>query len=327
MMDRTDRHYRYFMRQITRRTLLYTEMITTTAILHGDREYLLRYSPQERPLALQLGGSDPVDLAQCAVIAQDMGYDEVNLNVGCPSSRVQNACWGVALMRHPERVAEGVAAMRAAVSIPVTVKHRIGVDELDRYEDLANFVSVVSQSGCQRFTVHARKAWLNGINPKQNRNIPPLRHDDVRRLKRDFEHLQIEINGGFTSLEMAHAELQHVDAVMIGRFAYQDPYAFAAADRLFFGDERAPRSRAEVVEAMHAYLTDELARGGRVHCVTRHMLQLYNGQPGARAWRRHLGDPSNHQPSLLSSMPSPSNRIGAAGDSTQRSALSNGSET
>ncbi len=299
MMDRTDRHFRYFMRLITRHTLLYTEMVTTSAILHGDQDQLLGYSRLEHPLSLQLGGQDPGELATCAKIAQDRGYDEVNLNVGCPSSRVQSASFGAALMLKPERVAEGVAAMQAAVDIPVTVKHRIGVDEVDRYEDMANFVSVVAGSGCRRFTVHARKAWLSGLSPKQNRTVPPLRYDDVYRLKQDFSHLWIEINGGFTDVARAHDQLQRVDAVMLGRAAYDNPYGFSVADRLYFGDDSPVRSRREVALEMVEYLAAEVARGGRVHNVTRHMLQLFNGQRGARAWRRFLGDPSNHNAEII----------------------------
>ena len=217
MMDRTDRHFRRLLRLISRHTLLYTEMVTSRAILHGDRERLLGFDPSERPLALQLGGDDPDQLSECARIANDLGYDEVNLNVGCPSDRVQSGNFGVCLMRTPERVAECVAAMRAAVELPVTVKHRIGVDELDRYEDMLGFVDVVAAAGCDRFTVHARKAWLHGLSPKQNRDVPPLRHADVHRLARERPELIIEINGGLRSLDQVDAELEHVDAVMLGR--------------------------------------------------------------------------------------------------------------
>ena len=225
MMDRTDRHFRYFMRQITKKTLLYTEMVTSAAIIYGvckqndavKRDRLLGFSLEEKPLVLQLGGDDPHDLAVCARVAEDMGYDEVNLNVGCPSDRVQNGNFGACLMAQPQRVADCVAAMMDAVSIPITVKHRIGIDQRDRYEDLVNFVQTVSQTGCVRFTVHARKAWLQGLSPKDNRTIPPLRYDDVHRLKQDFPHLWVEINGGFTQLKQVHLHLNAVDAVMIGR--------------------------------------------------------------------------------------------------------------
>jgi len=294
MMKRTDRHYRYMMRQITRRTLLYTEMITTGAILNGDHERLLGYHDVEHPLALQLGGDDPGELAECARIAVDFGYDEVNLNVGCPSKRVQNGNFGVCLMEKPDVVAACVEAMRAAVDIPVTVKHRIGFDELDRYEDMANFVRIVSESGCTRFTVHARKAWLSGLSPKENRNVPPLRYEDVYRLKREFPGLVVEINGGIVGLAEVAEHLNHVDAVMIGRGAYDDPFSFARADRDVFGDVDAPivERRRDVVEAMLPYVADQVARGVNLAHITRHMLQLFSGVRGASVWRRHLSERS-----------------------------------
>ncbi len=301
MMDRTDRHYRYFMRQITRHTLLYTEMVTTGAILHGDRDYLLGFSPEEKPLALQLGGDNPQDLAYCSREAYDRGYDEVNLNVGCPSDRVQNGHFGACLMGQPERVADCVAAMKAAVPIPVTVKHRIGIDDRDRYEDMAHFVETVAAAGCHHFTVHARKAWLQGLNPKQNRTVPPLRYGDVHRLKREFPHLAIEINGGITGLEQVREQLQQVDAVMVGRAAYDNPYLFATVDEEFFGDEpqgvasSMGRSRREVAEAMLPYIDQWMARWAgqfKVNKITRHMLQLFTGQPGSKAWKRHLTEHS-----------------------------------
>jgi tRNA-dihydrouridine synthase A len=294
MMDRTDRHFRYFMRQITRRTLLYTEMVTAPAILHGDRDRLLGFSPEETPLALQIGGDQPQELAQCARIAEDMGYDEINLNVGCPSDRVQNGNFGACLMAQPQRVADGVAAMIAAVRIPVTVKHRIGIDDRDRYEDMVNFVETVSAAGCQRFTVHARKAWLQGLSPKENRDVPPLRYEDVYRLKQDFPHLFIEINGGIKTLEQAQAHLQTVDAVMIGRAAYDDPYLFAAADGDIYGETSSPLTRHEVAEAMLPYIEAWTRQGLKLNKITRHMLQLFAGQPGSRAWRRHLTEQSCH---------------------------------
>lgn len=292
MMDRTDRHFRYFMRQITRRTLLYTEMVTSAAILHGDRQHLLGFSPEEKPLVLQIGGDHPSDLAICARIAADMGYDEVNLNVGCPSDRVQNGNFGACLMARPQQVAECVAAMQSAVSIPVTVKHRIGIDERDRYEDMAEFVAIVSAAGCQRFTVHARKAWLQGLSPKENRTVPPLRYADVHRLKQDFPHLQIEINGGFSGLDQAKEQLQSVDAVMIGRAAYDNPYIFAEGDRLFFDDPRPSLTRHQVAEALLPYIDDWTQRGLKLNKITRHMLQLFTGQPGSRAWKRYLTEQS-----------------------------------
>lgn len=292
MMDRTDRHYRYFMRQITRRTLLYTEMVTSAAIKHGDRAYLLGFSPQENPLALQVGGDNPQDLAECARIAEDMGYDEINLNVGCPSDRVQSGHFGACLMKTPLLVAQCIEAMSAATKIPVSVKHRIGVDELDRYEDMQNFVRILSESGCRRFSIHARKAWLQGLSPKDNREVPPLRYADVHRIKQEFPHLFIEINGGLITLEQAHEQLKYVDAVMIGRAAYDNPYLFATSDREFFGDETPIRSRLEVAEAMIAYIDEWMVRGLKLHKITRHMLQLFHGQAGSRLWKRILTDKS-----------------------------------
>ncbi|MEZ4317434.1 MAG: tRNA dihydrouridine(20/20a) synthase DusA [Myxococcota bacterium] len=295
MMDRTDRHFRWFMRQVTRRTLLYTEMVTTGAILHGDREYLLGYDPIEHPVALQLGGDDPEALTTCARIAEDLGYDEIDLNVGCPSDRVQKGCFGAVLMKTPERVADCVAAMKAAVAVPVTVKHRIGVDDLDRYEDMVRFVTVVSASGADRFTVHARKAWLSGLSPKENRNIPPLRYPEVYALKAAFPHLEIEINGGITTLDQAAEHLQHVDAVMIGRAAVDDPWIFADADRRFYGEDRQV-TREDVAHATIPWIERWVAQGGKVHHVTRHMLNLYRGELGARIWRRVLTEGAARAP-------------------------------
>jgi len=293
MMDRTDRHFRAFLRRITRRTLLYTEMIPIWAVVHGDGERALAFSPEERPLALQLGGDDPTLLAECARRAEDLGYDEVNLNVGCPSGRVQQGNFGVCLMGAPDRVAEAVEAMRRAVSIPVTVKHRIGFDELDRYEDMLRFVDRVAAAGCDRFTVHARKAWLRGLNPKQNRNVPPLRYDEVYRLKEERPGLEIEINGGIRTLAAVREHLDRgVDGVMVGRAAYDDPYFLAGADREVFaatGETAAPApTRRELVEAMVPYAERMVAGGDALHHLARHMLGLFAGRPGARAWRRHL---------------------------------------
>jgi tRNA-dihydrouridine synthase A len=292
MMDRTDRHFRYFMRQITRHTLLYTEMVTSPAILHGDRDHLLGFSPDEKPLALQVGGDAPADLAVCAQVAEAMGYDEINLNVGCPSSRVKDGNFGACLMAQPERVAACVEAMLKATSLPVTVKHRIGIDDLDRYEDMANFVKVVAEAGCQRFTVHARKAWLQGLSPKENRDIPPLRYGDVHRLKQEFSHLFIEINGGFTTLEQVQEQLQTVDAVMIGRAAYDNPYLFATVDRTFYGEDTPIPDRRAIVEAMIPYIDFWASKGLKLNKITRHMLQLFAGQPGSRIWKQILTERS-----------------------------------
>jgi tRNA-dihydrouridine synthase A len=290
MMDRTDRHFRVFMRKLTRCTLLYTEMITTAAIIYGDRDKLLGFDPVEHPLSLQIGGDDPQELATCAQIAQDYGYDEINLNVGCPSSRVQSGNFGACLMAQPEVVAQGVEAMKKAVNIPVTVKHRIGIDHQDSYEDMANFVKIVSQAGCQHFTVHARKAWLQGLSPKENRDVPPLRYGDVYRLKQQFPHLFIEINGGLTNLEQIKAQYNDVDAVMVGRAAYDNPYLFATVDRDIYGQDTPPPSRQEVVEAMYPYIEEWTTKGTKLNKITRHLLQLFTHQPGTKAWKRHLSE-------------------------------------
>ena len=295
MMDWTDRHYRFFMRQLTKRTLLYTEMVTTSALLHGDRARHLDFSLEELPLALQLGGDDPTELAECARLAEAWGYNEVNLNVGCPSSRVQRGNFGACLMAQPEVVARAVEAMRQAVSIPVTVKHRIGVDELDSYEDMKNFVSVVSQADAARFSVHARKAWLKGLSPKENRTVPPLRYKDVYRLKREFSHLNIEINGGIKTFAEVEKHLTHVDGVMLGRAAYETPYLFATADQTFYGADTLPPTRREVVEKMLPYIEKWLAKDLYLNHITRHMLNLFAGQPGAKAWRRYLSE-NVHKP-------------------------------
>ncbi|HEY9736452.1 MAG TPA: tRNA dihydrouridine(20/20a) synthase DusA [Trichocoleus sp.] len=292
MMDRTDRHFRYFMRLITRQTLLYTEMVTSQAILHGDLDRLLGFSHEEKPLILQVGGDDPKALARCAQIAADFGYDGINLNVGCPSDRVQSGHFGACLMAQPERVADCVAAMMAAAPIPVSVKHRIGIDDCDRYEDMAHFVAAVSATGCRYFTVHARKAWLKGLSPKENRDIPPLRYEDVHRLKREFPHLFIEINGGLKTLAQAQEQLAWVDGVMIGRAAYDTPYLFAEADQAIFGAEEGPLTRHQVVEAMLPYIDTWSARGTKLTTITRHLLLLFAGQPGSRTWKRLITEQS-----------------------------------
>lgn len=294
MMDCTDRHFRWFMRQISRRALLYTEMVTMGAVIHGDREYLLGFSPEERPLALQLGGDDPATLAECARIAEGMGYDEVNLNVGCPSDRVASGNFGACLMARPERVAACVAAMRAAVAVPVTVKHRIGIDDRDAYEDMLGFVTTVAAAGCDRFTVHARMAVLGGLSPKENRTIPPLRYHDVHRLKAELPRLTIEINGGIVGLDAAAEHLQRVDGVMIGRAAYDNPYLFAEVDRRFYADDSPVPGRFEVARRFGAYAARWLADrpadrpGCKLSALTRHVLGLFAGMPGAREFRRLL---------------------------------------
>jgi tRNA-dihydrouridine synthase A len=296
MMDWSDRHYRYFLRLITRHTLLYTEMVTTGAVLHGDRERLLGFDPAEHPVALQLGGSDPDELARSARIGAELGYDEINLNVGCPSDRVQSGRFGACLMAEPDLVAEGVAAMAAAVDVPVTVKTRIGIDEQDSHEALTHFVARVADAGCRTFIIHARKAWLQGLSPKENRDIPPLRYEVVHQLKRDFPALEIVINGGITDLDQAEYQLTHVDGIMIGRAAYRSPYLLAEVDRRFFGSSQPPPSRHEVARRLLPYLERQLTRGIALKSMTRHILGLFQGQPGARAWRRHLSE-NAHRPS------------------------------
>ena len=286
MMDRTDRHYRYFMRQITQRTLLYTEMVTSQAILRGDRDHLLGFSPEEKPLVLQVGGDNPQALAECARIAEEYGYDEINLNVGCPSDRVKSGNFGACLMGQPDLVAECIAAMMGATRMPVSVKHRIGIDDQDAYEHMATFVQTVAATGCRHFTVHARKAWLQGLSPKENRNIPPLRYADVYRLKQEMPHLWLEINGGIKTLEQAQDHLHAVNAVMIGRAAYDVPYLFAEADNAFFGESRLPLTRAQVVQSMLSYIDYWTRQGLKLNSITRHMLLLFHGQPGSRVWKR-----------------------------------------
>ncbi len=295
MMQRTDRHFRVFVRGLTRRTLLYTEMVTTGAILYGDRARHLDFSPVERPLALQLGGDDSAALAECARIAAGMGYDEVNLNVGCPSDRVQRGRIGACLMLEPERVARAVAAMRAAVDVPVTVKHRIGVDDVDRYEDLLRFVDLVAEAGADRFSVHARKAWLKGLSPRANRNVPPLRYADVYRLKAERQALHIELNGGVKTLDAVGEHLSRVDAVMVGRAAYDEPFMLAEADARVFGEAPVVLDRFDAVRAVYPYVERLCGEGGRLHWITRHLLNLFAGQRGARAWRRHLGTHSTEE--------------------------------
>jgi tRNA-dihydrouridine synthase A len=290
MMEWTDRHCRFFLRLISRRALLYTEMVTTAAILHGDQERLLGRHETEHPVALQLGGSDPGELARCARIGAHWGYDEINLNVGCPSDRVQSGRFGACLMAEPDLVGDCVAAMRDAVEVPVTVKCRLGIDHHERYEDLLDFVDRVAARGCRRFIVHARKAWLDGLSPKENREIPPLRYDFVHRLKRDRPGLQVVINGGLNNLDECMPHLETLDGVMLGRAAYQRPYLLAEVDWRCYGDATPVRSRAEVIAALLPYVEAELARGTRLIAVTRHVLGLYHGCPGGRLFRRHLAE-------------------------------------
>ena len=288
MMDWTDRHCRFFHRQLTRRALLFTEMITADAIVHGDRERLLAFAPEEHPVALQVGGSDPTALARAAEIAADFGYDEININVGCPSDRVQSGVFGACLMREPALVGDCVAAMKAAARLPVSVKCRLGVDDQDPEQALDALANAVVTAGASATWVHARKAWLNGLSPKDNRDVPPLDHARVHRLKQRLPLVFVGINGGFRSLAAAIDELDRVDGVMLGRAAYETPMILAEVDALVYGDPTPAPDPIAVAERMIAYAEDWCAAGGRLHHVTRHMLGLFHGQPGARAWRRHL---------------------------------------
>ncbi|MBY7899097.1 tRNA dihydrouridine(20/20a) synthase DusA [Vibrio fluvialis] len=290
MLDWTDRHCRYFHRLLSSQTLLYTEMVTTGAIIHGKGDFLA-YNEEELPVALQLGGSNPADLARCAKLAQERGYDEINLNVGCPSDRVQNGRFGACLMAEPDLVAQCVAAMKEVVDIPVTVKTRIGIDDQDSYEFLTNFVTLVSEKGgCEQFTIHARKAWLSGLSPKENREIPPLDYPRAYQLKQDFPHLIIAVNGGVKTLAEAKEHLQHLDGVMIGREAYQSPYLLAEVDQQIFGLDTPVKKRSQVVQEMYPYIEQQLAQGSYLGHITRHMLGLFQNMPGARQWRRHISE-------------------------------------
>lgn len=288
MMDRTDRHCRYLLRTISAHIVLYTEMVPTGAILYGDRQWVLGFHPLEHPVALQLGGSDPGELAQCARAGEDFGYDEINLNIGCPSNRVQSGRFGACLMAEPDLVGECVSAMAAAVSIPITVKTRIGIDDRDSFENLRDFIARVAEAGCCTFIVHARKAILSGFSPKQNREIPPLRYEYVYQLKREFPELEIILNGGITDLSSAALQLKHVSGVMIGREAYNNPYMLVEVDSRFYGSQRPVPSRGEVMQAMMPYIGQQLAQGVEFAHVVRHLLGLFKGEPGARSWRRQL---------------------------------------
>lgn len=288
MMDWTDHHCRYFLRLITKRALLYTEMVTTGALMYGDSERFLRYHPSEHPLALQLGGSNPADLATCSKLAEQAGYDEVNLNVGCPSDRVQNNMIGACLMGHPQLVADCVKQMQDAVEIPVTVKHRIGINGRDSYTQLCDFIGTVSEAGCTSFTVHARIAILEGLSPKENRDIPPLRYDVAAQLKTDFPDLEFILNGGIKTLDECAEHLQTFDGVMIGREAYHNPWMMSELDHQLFGDQQRPMTRTSVLEELRPYLLEHLAQGGKAPHITRHILGLAQGFPGARRFRQLL---------------------------------------
>jgi tRNA-dihydrouridine synthase A len=288
MMDYTDRHFRFFIRLMTRHTRLYTEMLTTGALLHGDPRRHLEFNPAEHPVALQVGGSDPLELADCARLAASFNYDEINLNVGCPSERVQSGRFGACLMTEPGLVAKCVASMAAAAKLPVTVKSRIGVDQHDSYEQLAAFIRMVSEAGCSVFIIHARKAWLRGLSPKQNREVPPLRYDVVQQLKRDFPQLTIVVNGGIQTLQAMRDHLLSVDGVMIGREALANPYMLADVDRHYFDAHAEVLSREQILLAWLPYVTDEISHGVPLAVMARHALGLFKGCPGSRYWRRYL---------------------------------------
>ena len=296
MMGWTDRHERYFLRRITRHSLLYTEMVTTGALLHneqmvGSQRRLLAYHESEHPVAIQLGGSEPSALAECALMAEDAGFDEVNLNVGCPSDRVRSGAFGACMMASPGLVAECVSAMKARVKVPVTVKCRVGIDDMDDYPAMLDFIDTVAGGGCDTFIVHARKAWLQGLNPKQNREIPPLRYDYVYRLKQERPGLTVVINGGIRCMQDVHEHISHVDGVMIGREAYYNPYILAAVDSELYSDSTAaPKSRKQIVIEMLPYIEQQVSQGVALHAITRHMLGLFAGCPGARNWRRTLSE-------------------------------------
>lgn len=296
MMDWSDRHCRYFWRQITQHTVLYTEMVTTGALIHGnDPHRFLDFNTEEQPVALQLGGHEPADLAHCASLAQQWGYNEVNLNVGCPSDRVQNGMIGAVLMGHAGLVRDGVRAMLDAVDIPITVKHRIGIDNLDSYEFLRDFVGTVQESGCRTFIVHARKAVLSGLSPKQNREIPPLDYGRVYQLKRDFPDLEILLNGGLKTLDDCAAQLEHVDGVMVGREAWHNPMLMAEVDTRFYQGTEPAVTAQQIAERMLPYLDNQLASGQRLNHIIKPLFNLFHECPGARQYRRHLSEHAHHK--------------------------------
>lgn len=291
-MDWTDRHDRVFLRQLSEHTLLYTEMVTSAALKHGDAQYLLQHSQDEHPVALQLGGSNPVELAEAAVLAEEAGYDEINLNVGCPSDRVQSGAFGACLMAEPELVAKCVTNMRTIVSLPVTVKCRIGIDDRDSQEELEDFIGTVAEAGCNTFIVHARKAILSGLSPKENREIPPLKYESVFAVKQAFPELSIIINGGIKTLQDAESLLKKTDGVMLGREAYQNPFILNEVDTVFFGAATNAQTRTERLQKFIPYIEQELERGTPLHHMTRHILGLYKGQKGGKQFRRHLSENS-----------------------------------
>lgn len=288
MMDHTDKHFRYFMRLLSKHAVLYTEMITTGALIHGDRQRFLDFNDAEHPLAIQLGGSNPDDLAECAKISEEEGYDEVNLNIGCPSDRVQNGQFGACLMSNKNLVADCVSKIKATVKIPVTIKTRIGIDDLDSYEFLYEFIKTTKEAGCDIFIIHARKAILSGLSPKENREIPPLNYERVHKIKQDFPELNITINGGFTELREIKSQLQHVDGVMVGRAAYQNPFMLAEADNVLFENTTPAPTREIILNEYRNYADEQIQQGERIKNLTRHIIGLYQGQPGARKYRQLL---------------------------------------
>ncbi|MFT7387616.1 MAG: tRNA-dihydrouridine synthase A [Candidatus Endobugula sp.] len=290
MMDWSDRHCRYLWRLMSQHSRLYTEMITTGALLHREPARFLDYNPEEHPLALQLGGSDADELARCAILAEQWGYDEVNLNCGCPSDRVQNRMIGACLMEHPETVADAYQAMQNKVNIEVTIKHRIGIDDMDNYDGMVNFIRPIAARGCKTFIVHARKAWLQGLSPKENREVPPLEYPFVYRLKQEFPELTIVINGGIKTLNDTLAHLEQVDGVMIGREAYSNPYLLAKADQQLFGDNHPVPSRIAIAEQYTDYCIRQIEKGSRLNHLSRHILGLFHGEPGGRSFRRHISE-------------------------------------
>ena len=294
MLDWTDRHCRYFLRLISKHTLLYTEMVTTGALLHAADDRYLRFDTSEHPVAIQLGGSNPAELAACSKLAADYGYDEINLNVGCPSDRVQSGRFGACLMAEPELVRDCLGSMQQAVDIPVSIKHRIGIDRDDSYEQLLNFVEIVKQSGIKTFIIHARKAWLDGLSPKENRDVPPLRYEAVYDLKKEYPELEIIINGGINTLEEAQNHLKQVDGIMMGRAIYHNPWLLADVDRLFFEKQNPVSTPHEVIELLVPYIEHEMAQGTNLNHISRHILGLFQGRPGAKAWRRYISENAHH---------------------------------
>ena len=290
MLDWTDRHERYFLRLISRHAYLYTEMVTTGALIYGNSDRYLQFNHQEQPVALQLGGSDPEALVECVKMAEDYGYNEVNINVGCPSERVQKGAFGACLMAEPELIADCVDAMRSVVKIPITVKNRIGIDEQDEEQSLREFIDIVSQSGCETFIIHARKAWLKGLSPKENRDVPPLNYELVYQIKDEYPHLEIIINGGIKTIESSLEHLQQVDGVMLGREVYHNPYLMMQVDESIYADGGKVLSRRQILEQYFSYIEQQMGQGVYLKHLSRHLLGLFQGQPGAKAWRRYISE-------------------------------------